>query len=234
MKGPVVVDVVCVNWGTRYGPDYTYRLFNMVRRNSSRRFTFHCLTDDPSSYGGEIRPVPLQPGLTGWWNKMQLFKTGVLPDGEYLYFDLDVVIVDDIDCFFDFEGFGIARDFINPDTGLLGGREYNSSVMRFRPDMKLWWAFEDNRSEWDSIQKRVPFFGDQNVISHYLNTRDYSHPFPDEWVWSFKMGTVRGRRPVDHSKCLGARIPDGGKVCVFHGLPKPADVDVDWVKQHWR
>ena len=44
---------------------------------------------------------------------MLLFKPGILPDGEYLYLDLDVVIVDNIDCFFDFENFGITRDFIN-------------------------------------------------------------------------------------------------------------------------
>lgn len=57
---------------------------------------------------------------------MLLFKPGVLPEGEYLYFDLDVVIVNNIDCFFEFENFGITRDFIYPDQGLLEGKEYNS------------------------------------------------------------------------------------------------------------
>lgn len=229
-----MVDVVCVNWGTRYAPEYTYRLLNMVRRNTSRSFRFYCLTDDPSRYAGDIAPIALPPGLTGWWNKMQLFRPGVLPEGEYLYFDLDVVIVDDIDGLFDFEGFGIGRDFINPDTGILGGKEYNSSVMKFGPNEHLWYAFEDNRAQWDAIQEKVAFFGDQNVISHYLNTKRYAHPFPDEWIWSFKMGTQRGRRPVEHDQFYGAEIPAGGKVCVFHGLPKPSEVDVGWVKHNWK
>jgi hypothetical protein len=229
-----LVDVVCVNWGTRYGREYTHHLFSMVRRNTARSFRFYCLTDRPTTYGGDITPIALPAGLTGWWNKMQLFRPGVLPAGEYLYFDLDVVIVDNIDCLLDFAGFGIARDFINPDTGILGGKEYNSSVMKFRPNEYVWYAFEDNRSQWDAIQAKAPFFGDQNVISHYLNTKGYSHPFPDDWIWSFKMGTQRGRRPVEHDKFYGAAIPPGGKVCVFHGFPKPADVDVDWVRQNWK
>ena len=69
---------------------------------------------------------------------MQLFREDVLPRGEYIYFDLDVVIVDNIDCLFEHEGFGIIRDFINPDDGLLGGKEYNSSVMKFTQDRELW------------------------------------------------------------------------------------------------
>ena len=88
---------------------------------------------------------------------MLLFKPGILPDGEYLYLDLDVVIVDNIDCFFDFENFGITRDFINPEQGLLDGKEYNSSVMRFTQNEGLWNFFVANQSIWKSNQERVKF-----------------------------------------------------------------------------
>ena len=50
-------------------------------------------------------------------------------------------------------------------------------------------------------QERVNFFGDQNVISAYLNQHNYSNPFPDAWIWSFKIGNIRGRRP-DHTRFL--------------------------------
>jgi len=229
-----MVDVVCVNWGKKYGIEYTYRLLNMVKRNTTRKFNFYCLTDTPEIYSDEVLAIKLMPSYVGWWNKMQLFRTDILPKGEYLYFDLDVVIVDNIDEIFDHVGFGITRDFVNPDPGILGGREYNSSVMKFSPDASLWRFFQYNLKRWMQIQKEIPFFGDQNVISAYLNSKSYSNAFPDHWLWSYKIGTLRGRRPLDHNKFFGAWIPQGGKVCVFHGQPNPADVDIDWVAENWR
>ena len=227
------VNVVCVNWGDKYAPEYVTRLQAMVARNTTRNFNFYCLTNTPDAYHDPIITVDLASGLDGWWNKMLLFKPGILPDGEYLYFDLDVVIVDNIDCFFDFENFGITRDFINPEQGLLDGKEYNSSVMRFTQNEGLWNFFVANQSIWKSNQERVKFFGDQNVISAYLNKQNYNNPFPDEWIWSYKIGNVRGRRPLDHTKIFGAEVPEKGKICVFHGRPNPGDVDVDWVTENW-
>ena len=93
-------NVVCVNWGTKYGVDYTHRLYNMVRRNTTRDFTFYVLTDQVDRYPN-YKTIELNTDEVGWWNKLQMYKKGMLPDGEYLYFDLDVVIVDNIDCFFD-------------------------------------------------------------------------------------------------------------------------------------
>lgn len=226
-------NVVCVNWGIKYGQEYTHRLYNMVKRNTSLPFNFFCLTDDTSKYADPIIPIKLREGYEGWWNKMQLFRNDILPTGEYLYLDLDVVIVDNIDCFFEHKGFGISRDFINPDFGLLGGKEYNSSVMRFTQDIKLWKFFNNNRHKWGEKQKEIHFFGDQNVISSYLNQQNFSQPFPDEWIWSYKIGTLRGRRPVDHSLFFGATIPNGGKICVFHGTPNPSEVSTQWVFDHW-
>ena len=227
------VNAVCVNWGTKYSPAYVDRLYHMIKKNTSRDFKMYCLTEELDKYQSPIIPIKLEPGFDGWWNKMQLFKPGCLPDGEYLYFDLDVVIVDNIDCFFNFDGFGITRDFINPDQGLMGGKEFNSSIMRFTQNCTLWDYFLSNQLHWSKAQKQVPFFGDQNVISSFLNNTGFSSPFPDEWVWSFKIGSIRGRRPLDLSQFFGAKIPVGGKVCVFHGKPNPEDVNLDWVREHW-
>jgi FkbM family methyltransferase len=228
-----ICNVVCVNWGTKYSPKFVSRLYHMVKKNTSSSFRMYCLTDKPDIYQDPIIPVKLEPGFEGWWNKMQLFKKDVLPQGEYLYFDLDVVIVDNIDCFFDFEGFGITRDFINPDNGLLGGKEYNSSIMRFTQDEALWNYFLNNQPRWRTAQQKISFFGDQNVISDYLNVTGFNQPFPDDWIWSFKVGSTRGRRPLEKSKHLGSTIPNSGKVCVFHGRPNPDEVNVGWVHQHW-
>jgi hypothetical protein len=38
---------------------------------------------------------------------------------------------------------------------------------------------------------------------------------------------------LDHSKYFGSTIPDGGKICIFHGKPNPDEVDIHWVKEFW-
>lgn len=227
------VNVVCVNWGSKYSPDYVYRLHNMISRHTKYNFKMYCLTDNIDLYQTPIIPIKLMDGLKGWWNKMQLFKPGMLPDGDYLYFDLDVVIVSNIDCFFDFANFGITRDFINPDDGIIGGKEYNSSVMKFTQSQPLWDFYNSNHEIWNEYEKKIPIFGDQNVISAFLNHHNYTTPFPDEWIWSYKIGELRGRRPIDHSQFFGSTIPQNGKICVFHGRPNPDEVPDTWVKENW-
>lgn len=232
-----MVNVVCVNWGTKYPKEYTERLYNMVKRNTTKDFRFFVLTDQ-YVYRYPIETVEINAGYKGWWNKLQMFDPDILPAGEYLYFDLDVVIVDNIDCFFEAPSFGIIRDFIRPEKGILPGKEFNSSVMRFNNhDFKgIWDYYRQNSKTWHAYQKQVNFFGDQNVISSYLNHYpEVCNPFPDEWLWSYKKGVDRGKHAGDRSKMFGAEIPDGGKICVFHGEPNPTQVmDIDWVKEHYK
>ena len=39
-------NILCMKWGTKYGPEYVNRLYGMVRRHLSGDFNFVCLTDD--------------------------------------------------------------------------------------------------------------------------------------------------------------------------------------------
>lgn len=231
------MNVVCVNYGTKYPAEYTRRLYNMVRRNSTGKFDFYVLTDQLDAYPEEhINVVPLDHDDDGWWHKMKLFKKGVLPDGEWIYLDLDVVIVGSIDWLFRHPSFGILRDFIRPTEGLLGGLEFNSSVMRFNNTSThgIWTHYIGNKDYWKAQQKRIPFFGDQNVISDYLNYYpDFCNPLPDERCWSYKKGVERGKHAGDRSRMFGDTIPPHGSICVFHGNPNPTEVKTDWVVKNY-
>ena len=191
----------------------------------------------------DIHPVKLETEDEGWWCKFQLYKPGVLSDGEYLYLDLDVVIVDNIDCFFEHPSFGITRDFIRPDQGLLPGKEYNSSVVRFNNTTTggLYQYYSDNKEYWLSCQQTIaPFFGDQNVTSSYINYYpEFCTPFPDKWCWSYKKGWERGKTAGDRSQMFGRKIHEDGKICIFHGNPSPDVLLRDkkcpqWVKDNWK
>ena len=38
--------VICLKWGTRYGPEYVNRLYSMVKRHTERDLRFICITDE--------------------------------------------------------------------------------------------------------------------------------------------------------------------------------------------
>ncbi|MFN3494899.1 MAG: glycosyltransferase, partial [Hydrogenophaga sp.] len=54
------VNVLCIKWGKKYGPEYVNKLHNMVRRNLKRPFRFVCLTDDTHGIDpqSEVQPIP--------------------------------------------------------------------------------------------------------------------------------------------------------------------------------
>ena len=40
------INVVCMKWGTMYGPEYVNNLYHMVKRNLTPPFRFVCFTDN--------------------------------------------------------------------------------------------------------------------------------------------------------------------------------------------
>lgn len=105
-----VKQVICINWGTKYGPRFINRLYSMVRRNITPPYTFTCFTDNADGLAEGIRCFPLPEidaampvGVKGKWPKSRLWgpKLGDLA-GPVLFLDLDVVITGSLDDFFTF------------------------------------------------------------------------------------------------------------------------------------
>lgn len=217
-----MLGVFCVKWGDKYGPDYVLRLQSMCRRHLPSHH-FFCLTESPVA-GVECPALP--SSLPGWWAKIGMFQPGLMTGLDVLYLDLDVVITRDL--------FGMVAlletdrsrlwapdDFsysiVNPRRGLspeqqrlLGGPgTINSSVMMWHGDSctKVWTDFTP--AVMDEMH------GDQNHISKTLWPD--INLIPSEWVKSFKYNQ---RQP--------------GPVTVFHGNPKPTEVNDKWVREHWR
>ena len=108
------IAVLCVRFGTRYGREYVERLRNMVSRHLTVPYEFFCLTDDQHPIDG-VRSIvrPNEGYAKGWWHKVHMFDPGLGLCGRVLYFDLDVVIHQNIDKLvlgYDREFLGI-RDF---------------------------------------------------------------------------------------------------------------------------
>src|SRR5690606_8531328 len=101
------VNVLCIKWGRKYGPDYVNKLHSMVSRHLHRPFRFVCLTDDGEGIDPriEVKPIPAvgfdqfdqrQPWTFGHgWLKLTSFADPLYDlQGRTLFLDLDIVIVD--------------------------------------------------------------------------------------------------------------------------------------------
>ena len=88
--------VVCVKWGNKYISKYANVLKNMVQRNCTVDYQFHCITDDPNGLDPDINVIrfPSHPGIKTWWSKLWMFSADFPLQGNILYFDLDVVVFD--------------------------------------------------------------------------------------------------------------------------------------------
>ncbi|GLE06226.1 hypothetical protein PINS_up015468 [Pythium insidiosum] len=100
---PLVVSVVCVKWGNKYGADYVNKLYRGVRRHLDARrvcMRFVCLTDDATGIDSstEMTCIGLEGHWRGWWNKVELFAPSVASrlERHCVYIDLDTVIVGDL------------------------------------------------------------------------------------------------------------------------------------------
>ena len=199
--------LVCVKHGTLYGPEYVNRLAAMVRRNSSVPVRVVCFTEDPSGIDRSVehRPLPA-PDLTGWWNKVGLFKSDLGDVGErILFMDLDVVITGSVDPLLRCES-----DFTIMENDYVTG--YNTSVMLLKVGARpsVWEAFSPA-----AVQS---YGGDQDWVA--MNAPD-ADLWPTGWCVPYRLRAAK------------APPPDARVVC-FCGRPNPDEYPAAWIEEYWR
>ncbi len=229
--------VVCVKWGNKYISKYANVLNNMVKRHTTVPYKFHCLTDDPNGLDPEINVInlPKEPWIRTWWSKLWMFSPEMPLKGNMLFFDLDVVIFDNIDPLFSYNTgkFNIIRDFNR--CRVKDWKQSNSSCMGWKAGTMdhLYNNFVKNHQR--IMQQN---WGDQDWIMK--EGKDDINWWPDEWIRSYKWemiglkdtklltkdGKSYFRKPVD--------INAGNRVAVFHGKPNPMECADEWVIKHWK
>jgi len=230
-----MISVLCVRFGTKYGPEYVERLRNMVARHITQPYKFICLTDDPTPITGV--DLIVQPGAgyaRPWWHKVHMFDPGLGLEGRILYFDLDVVIHNNIDKLVNFpdQEFRGIRDF---------NRKYHKNWNQLNSSVMSWPAglHADIYNEFKRDPRRAQqLHGDQDWI--WQLGRNRIKFWPDEWIMSYKW-EIRDRSEIlfHHQKRIfrevrNPPIPDDCSVCVFHGDPKPEDIKDPFVVDNWR
>ena len=233
------VDCACVIHGDKYDWCYVERLYNMVKRHSTRPVRFHVFTEPDRSVPDHMIKHVLHdwPGIAGpkksWWYKMQMFEPGRIL-GRLLYFDLDTVIVDNIDWMqgLDARFFWSIRDFRHLWRPSWKGM--NSSVMLWDTS-RFAWIWREFQQNDVKTQARL-FHGDQDFLNSVLTERDLK--FMDEsliksWRWQIKDGGMDMKTRIYRRPDAGSVLLPGVKILIFHGSPKPHDVHDPVIDQNW-
>lgn len=227
-------NVVCLKWGTLYGPEYVNILHSMATRHLSSPFRFICFTDDVSGLNPDIEtfPLPVFPE-PDWkyarycsaWRKLSLFETGLADiKGRVLFLDLDVVVLSSLDAFFEREAeFSMIENWYQPGRG-------QASVMCFDRGSAAH-LLNEYLADPETILQQ--YRTEQDFISDKLSSESLF--FPHEWCKSFKkhvmpnvLGRLTGNRYRDYSEVSEAERP---KILVFHGRPNPPDAILgEWGK----
>lgn len=245
------VNVICMKWGTLYGPEYANRLYAMTARNLSRPFRFVCFTDDstglhPNIETMPIPPITLDPPYENTpWKKMALYNAelGDL-SGPTLFFDLDIVITGSLDRFFDYPGEWVVIKNWTTSDKVIG----NTSVFRFNigAHADLLDLFHSKSTQHWVDTYRI----EQTYLSYELKKQGKISYWPEGWCVSFKHNCLPGgwRFPrILINWFRPSRLPEDSSVCVFHGHPNPDEAIVGewpggwykrmlpatWIKDYW-
>jgi len=209
-----VKQVICISWGTKFGPAYINRLYAMVARNITPPFTFTCFTDSREGLHPEILCEDLPPldldklpvNTPGIWNKSRLWgpALGKLK-GCVLFLDLDLVVVGSLDGFFEV---GDADDVVmtrNQTTPF--ERLGQTSLFRF-PIGKLVPLQQKFLADPQKIADEYRF--EQRFVTR--NAPGGPKFFPRSWVLHFRQDC---RWPLPLNYFLSPRLPSRAKVVIF-------------------
>lgn len=218
----VAKQVICVKWGTGYGPEYVDRLYAMVRRHTTGPLRFVCLTDDPTGIRPEVECAELpelgceHPVRThGKWRKVVLWSRDLAGlSGPVLFIDLDSVIVGSLDGYFSHgspDDVILARNWAKPMSGLGQTSVFRFPVGRF-PQM-----LENFRADPQGIADRFRY------EQHYV-TRSIPGGikfWPEAWTRHFRLHCLP---PFPLRYFMTARLPASARIVTFPGGPNPHDV----------
>jgi len=166
----------------------------------------------------DIIPMKLPDfSIEGSWNMVQLFHGFPQLSGRLIYFDLDTIIVDNIDHILCYNGdFAVLEDF-GSKRPMFGGALMMWEQQEFT---WIWEKFENSVSKDVKNKKRADvWYGEQILQRHEV---DWLQDLHRNEIHSYKINLKSGDL-----------LPTTKIVC-FHGVPMPHEVSNKWCMEHWR
>ena len=206
--------IICMKWGTRYGPEFVNRLFNAIQRHTKRKTRLVCFTDDNEGINPnvQIEPIPeinLPANLIQTpWRKLTMWKAPLADlAGDVLFLDLDLVITGNLDDLFDYEP---RRFCVIQNWTQIGKKIGNTSCFRF-PVGKHTHIFDDIQINREPILEKYRI--EQVYISKEIDDMVF---WPEIWCASFKH-SLMPKWPLNFFKT--PILPTDTRIVAFTGKP---------------
>lgn len=214
--------ILCMKWGTKYGPEYVNRLNSMISRNISGDHQLICMTDRADGIDAAVLTTalpelgcPTPTNTPGRWRKVAIWGQSSIAgySGTALFLDLDSIIVNNIDSYFSFG---------NPNDVLLErnwarplSRLGQTSVFRFQigTHTEILKRFQDNPQA----------IADQyHYEQHYItaSAKQSLKFWPQGWTRHFRLHCLG---PMPLRLFRAAKLPRRAKIITFPGGPNPAE-----------
>ena len=213
------MNIVCIKWSDKFSHDHVNRLYKMVSKHIDD-FTFTCYTEDSTNINPNITiaPLNLDYQLENWWWKLCLFEKPT--DDITIFFDLDVVIQNDITHF---------KNYCNGKIRLVKAywksyklkdldMNYNSSVMIWKGDhTDIWKKFYSDPEYYMALYNGIDSF-------LYYNFKEKLDVFPKGEIYSRLYGVDEKDfwKPGTPRKKLYKK--DNYSICIFNGWRRDTEI----------
>jgi hypothetical protein len=167
--------------------------------------SFECLSDVliPG-----VKCTKLENNWPGWFSKMNLFSPSL--KGDFLFMDLDTVIVGDIEDILSVNRLTLLRDFYRDGKKLAEGL---GGALCFFPEAERAAVWEYWISNPPLAMRLAGFKGDMQIFEQfYRNTAARWQDVVPGQIVSWKVN------------CKNDIVPPDARIVCFHGKPRPWDV----------
>ena len=227
-----MITVVCVCWGSKFPIAYVHNLKSMVERNTTVEHNFVCFSDRPIN---NINTKILRKGYDGWWNKLQMFDTSYGLSNRVIYFDLDTLIVNNIDWLMNYQG-------------MFMGIEDVGAVNKHQPHLKnkmqsavMSWNYPFNGNIW------TDFISDPTNMNRFRGDGEYLNAAVSNTSRELLQKEFPGKLKSYKYQVYDTGIDDKTSIVCFHGRPSiieamsvPVQTSMQiyepkkWIKDYWR
>jgi hypothetical protein len=201
--------IACVlRSGGVYRPEHVQRLADQAAKFAPG-VPFVCLSD----VAVPVSRVPLKHDWPGWWSKLELFRPGVFPHGERVFYaDLDTTFAGRLGSLLERpEPFlALANFYVREGRQSVGGN-LGSGLMQWTSG-EMTHLYDRFAANPDAIMSDCGAYGDQLFIHNEAGERAYWQDVVPDAVVSYKVHCAKG-------------VPESAKVVCYHGRPRPWEVE---------
>lgn len=219
-----MIHIICIKWGTKFSAEYVNKLFRGIKRNTTKEFIFTCFTDNSKGLIQGISSKAI-PCFTGdWFSKISLYNKELYDStNQIFFFDLDTVIVGNLDEILSYSGkFIILRDFYKKVS-------FGSGLMSWQPEaVHYMWTTYKKGSKYKRGDQAWPELA-------YPDANIWQLKYPEKII-SYKVHIRDNNNIPVRQKSRRTNLPGSLKtasIVCFHGNPLPHEVKEHWLKEHW-